>query len=125
MKSGEKGIQLSEVEFQMKKTTLATVVGFTLGYATFVAGQNSQVTNFAGAPFPMMQWTPTRITGQEQTSDMTSKNFYAGNVEIRTPGMIVRADGAVQDLKTGHVELRGSVTATLVPVQPIWPDSSR
>ena len=69
----------------MKKMTLAAILGFLLGYGTFVRGQNPPVTNLAGAPFPMVQWTPTEITGQKQTSDMTSKNSYVGNVEIRRP----------------------------------------
>ena len=92
----------------MKKMTLAAILGFLLGYGTFVRGQNPPVTNLAGAPFPMVQWTPTEITGQKQTSDMTSKNSYVGNVEIRTPGIIVHADEAVHDVTTGRVELRGT-----------------
>jgi hypothetical protein len=56
---------------------------------------------------------------------MISKNFYRGNAEIRTPGIIVRADEAIHDVKTGQVELRGTVTATMVPLKPIWPEAQR
>lgn len=105
----------------MKKTMLGAIVGFVWGYGAFLAGQSPQATNLAGAPFPMMQWTPTRITGQKQTGDMTSKNFYFGDVEIRTPGIIVHADEAVHDVISGRIELRGGVTATLVRQNPIWP----
>jgi hypothetical protein len=106
----------------MRRTLLAAIIGFVLGYGALLSGQNTPARNVAGAAFPVSQWTPTRITGQSVSSDFVSKNFYSGGVEIRTSGIIVHADEAVHDIKTGHVELRGTVTATLVRQQPMWPD---
>lgn len=107
----------------MNKITIAVLVVFVIGCGVLINGQNTQVTNQAGVPFPTIQYQPTMFHADTQTSDMISKNFYRGNVEIRTPGIIVRADEAIHDVKTGQVELRGTVSATMVPLKPIWPEA--
>jgi hypothetical protein len=101
----------------MNRTILAAILGFVLGCGALT---NGQVTNRAGAQFPLTQWMPTMITGKTQTTDKISKNRYMGNVEIRTLGIVIRADEAIQDVLTGEIELRGMVRATLLPVKPIW-----
>jgi hypothetical protein len=107
----------------MNKVKFAALFVFVIGCVALSTAQNNQVTNRAGAPFPTMQYQPTAFTADSQTSDMISKDFYRGNAEIRTPGIIVHADEAIHDVKTGQVELRGTLTATMVPLKPIWPEA--
>jgi lipopolysaccharide assembly outer membrane protein LptD (OstA) len=109
----------------MNKITLAALVVLILGCEVLINGQNKPVTNHAGVPFPTIQYQPTMFNADEHTTDKVSKNFYRGHVEIRTPGIIVRADEATHDVTTGQVELRGNVSATMVPVKPIWPDAQQ
>lgn len=109
----------------MNKIKIAALVVFLVCCVVLIRAQNAQVTNQAGAPFPTIQYQPTTFNADTQTSDMVSKNVYRGNVEIRTPGIIVRADEAIHDVKTGQVELRGTITATIVPLKPIWPEAQK
>lgn len=109
----------------MRKVKLAALVVFVIACGVLITGQNKPVANQAGDPFPTIQYQPTVFTADTKTTDKISKMFYHGNVEIRTPGIIVRADEATHDVRTGQLELRGTVTATTVPVKMIWPDAPR
>jgi len=109
----------------MNKIKIAVLVVFVIGCGVLINGQNTQVTNQAGAPFPLIQYQSPTFTADTETTDKISKNFYRGNVEIRTPGIIVRADEAIHDVKTGQVELRGTVIATMVPFKMSWPEGQQ
>ena len=105
----------------MTKLRFAALFVFVVGFGAMTTGQDKPATNRAGAPFPVIQYQTPTFTADSETTDKVSKNTYRGNVEIRTPGIILRADEAVHDVRTGQVELRGTVTATMIPLKPIWP----
>ena len=109
----------------MKIIKFAALVVLVIACGVLLRGQITPVTNQAGVPFPTIQYQPTTFTAESKTSDMIGQNFYRGNVEIRTPGIILRADEAIHNLKTGQIELRGTITAATVPVQLIWPEPQR
>jgi len=99
----------------------AVVVMFLLACGTLINGQDTAATNLAGAPFPLAQYIPNNLTARRITSPTGMTRLQ--DVEIRTMGIVLRADEADLDTTTGEYQLRGNVRARLVPVKPIWPEA--
>ena len=107
----------------MIRTTVAAIVGFVLGCAVVVSGQNPLVTNLAGVPFPVVQYSPNNLIARSHT--VVNGMTRLEGVEIKTMGIIVRAGTADVDTGTGEYRLSGNVTAILVPIRPIWPNLAK
>jgi len=100
------------------KIRISLLVALLLACGIYVDGQTTAPTNRAGAPFPTTQWMPPMLTVRSRTTANGMTRLQG--VEIRTMGIVLRADEADVNTSTGEYELRGNVRATLIPVKPMF-----